>query len=419
MELKEAYEIICTYLNESEKEKLLNSNLTGAFKGGVVKPEYKDLIKQHLPYIDYPFKNEMDNVFCYRQNNEKPGLNVLHFGGAFYLLDPSSAFVPNQFTKNDKAVNLVLDMCAAPGGKTITYAIKHPHDLIMANEISLSRANELAKNIERMGLSNVIVTCMDPQDINSSYNSLFDKIILDAPCSGSGMFCKEPKMLEDWSTDKVIKCAQIQKQLLKKAIDLCALDGEILYSTCSYSTEEDDDVIESILNDSIEVVSINSNFDTYKTKYGNILFPYIFNGEGQYVSKLKKIKGDKLDINQLKSNNVDKIEKQYITHPLFKKLPSGLKIIKPGIKIYDNREHSKIIYDNDYKFICPIKRIDINYEQACNYIKGSEVFLDTNYAKKEEVVVTYKDIPLGYGRIVSNKIKNLLPKGLYAPNIRL
>lgn len=418
MELKEAYETICTYLNESEKRKLLESNLTGAFKGGVVKPIYKDLVKQHLPYIDYPFKDEMDNVFCYRQNDEKPGLNVLHFGGVYYLLDPSSAFVPNQFSKSNKT-NLVLDMCAAPGGKTITYAIKHPNDLIIANEISLSRANELTKNIERMGLANVIVTCMDPQEINDSFNSIFDRILLDAPCSGSGMFCKEPKMLEDWTYDKVIKCSLIQKQLLKKAIKLCALNGEILYSTCSYSNEEDDEVIEATLDESIEIVNINSSFDTYKTKYGNILFPYIFNGEGQYVSKLRKIKGDKIDINLLKSNNVDKIEKQYVIHPLLKKLPAGLKIIKPGIKIYDNREHSKIIYDNDYKFLCPIKKVEITYEQACSFIKGSEVFLNTNYSKKEEVVVTYKDIPLGYGRIVSNKIKNLLPKGLYAPNIRL
>lgn len=275
MELKEAYETICTYLNESEKRKLLESNLTGAFKGGVVKPIYKDLVKQHLPYIDYPFKDEMDNVFCYRQNDEKPGLNVLHFGGVYYLLDPSSAFVPNQFSKNDKT-NLVLDMCAAPGGKTITYAIKHPNDLIIANEISLSRANELAKNIERMGLTNVIVTCMDPQEINDSFNSIFDRILLDAPCSGSGMFCKEPKMLEDWTYDKVIKCSLIQKQLLKKAIKLCALNGEILYSTCSYSNEEDDEVIEATLDESIEIVNINSSFDTYKTKYGNILFPLYF-----------------------------------------------------------------------------------------------------------------------------------------------
>lgn len=412
---------ILTYLSSSEKDAVLSTLNCPAHKGGIARYEMIEAIKRDFPYFNFI---DNSNEFYFEESTNKPGLSPLHFGGAFYLLDPSSALVPCLLNKE---CQIILDMCAAPGGKTITYALNHPHTLMIANDISFDRAMELAHNIERIGLANVIVTSFDPLKVSDAFASYFDAIILDAPCSGSGMFNKEEKMAADWSYEKVLRCVSIQKDLIEKAIDLLKPGGQLVYSTCSYSKEEDDEIVQHALNYSQELkpIALSNELNLFPTKYGLIAFPNLYYGEGQYMSLLQK-SGDFDSRNELAA--IKKGEelafmfsyksKEYGLSVAPYKSILSLPIVKAGIKIKDDRQYAKSTYDHDFRFFAPLPRVNVEKKQAELFISGNEITIDKNSSIKKEVVVTYQEIPLGYGRMNGNKIKNLLPKGLYAKNIR-
>ena len=191
-----------------------------------------------FPHVKkHPF---IPHAFYYDKNEYSLGKNIFHDAGAYYLQDPSAmlvaAFLP--ISKGD----YILDMCAAPGGKTIQTAF-HEEVTVVANDISYPRALTLSSNIERMGLGNVMVTAMNLHQFPLSYRHFFDSIILDAPCSGSGMFRKQGEMRLDWTYNKVLECAKTQKELLSLADSFLKPGGHLLYSTCSFSYEEDEKAI--------------------------------------------------------------------------------------------------------------------------------------------------------------------------------
>ena len=186
---------------------------------------------------------------------------------------------------------MVLDLCAAPGGKTSHLAIiKNNKGIIVSNEISRERSLILSSNIERMGFNNVIVTNNTIDDFKGFENS-FDRIILDAPCSGSGMFRKESKMKEDWSYGKVTSLSKLQKELIIKAYSLLKPGGTLVYSTCSFSYEEDEEVFKFLLEKTNAKLSEYENHEFYyqsNKKIGIHLFPHLFPGEGHYICKIEK-----------------------------------------------------------------------------------------------------------------------------------
>lgn len=412
---------ILDYLSPSEKEGVLNTLKCPPHKGGVARYEMIDAIKKDFHYFNFIGES---NHFHFDDNAYKPGLSPLHFGGAFYLLDPSSALVPDLLNKD---CQIVLDMCAAPGGKTITYALKHPNNLIIANDISHDRALELAHNIERISLPNVIVTSFDPLKLSSTFSSYFDSIILDAPCSGSGMFNKDEKMADDWNYDKVVRCVEIQKKLIEKAFNLLRPGGQLVYSTCSYSKEEDDEVIEHVLTHchGMKPVKLTNELNLYQTQYGLVTFPNLYHGEGQYMVLLEKEGVPTPNSEKIITRNSNELPYQYtykskdysLSVPLYESVLS-LPLVKAGIKIKDDRQYAKSSYDHDFRAFAPLPRMGISKDQAELFISGNEITIDKNSTTKTEVVITYQEIPLGYGRMNGNKVKNLLPKGLYAKNIR-
>ena len=270
-------ELISSFNDEDEHALLLNTEK--------ISPE--SFINMYPNVIPHPI---VKNGYLYNKDEYPFGKNYMHDAGVYYLQEPSAMIVASLLNPNEN--DIVLDMCAAPGGKTIQSSLLMKNEgLIIANDLSYTRAKALSSNVERMGRKNIIVTSIDLHKLNNSYKGKFTKIILDAPCSGSGMFRKDPKFIQDWTYEKVLKCSQTQKELIDLAFEFLKEDGILVYSTCSYSYEENEEIIKYALDkyQDLEILPIQDN--NYFKSYQNLgihLFPSYFKGEGHYICLLHK-----------------------------------------------------------------------------------------------------------------------------------
>ena len=268
-----------TYLSDEEIAKL-ESSLSLPSKHALLLNEEK-MNKETLLSI-YPNLEKhpiIPNAFIYDKNELDLGKSIYHELGCFYLQEPS-AMLP-AYLLSPKEGDLVLDLCAAPGGKSMQASLlMHNKGLIISNDISKQRAFAISENAERLGRGNLLIINNDFSRISNKFLSTFDKIILDAPCSGSGMFIKESKMIDDWSMQKVYKNTEIQKSLILMAYNMLKPGGKMVYSTCSFSYEEDEEVIDYLLENSNAVLEeIPSNELFYISKnngHGIHIFPFLF-----------------------------------------------------------------------------------------------------------------------------------------------
>ena len=206
-----------------------------------LKTKPADLIRRFLCKEE----NELAKVpWCpegyYYRGPERLSRHPLYYGGAYYLQEPS-AMAPATFLPV-RPGDRVLDLCAAPGGKSVALAGKlGGQGILVSNDISASRSKALLKNLELFGAGNILVTCEAPAKLAEVWPGFFDAILVDAPCSGEGMFRKEKGMQSDWSPDQVKKYAALQKEILDRAFAMLAPGGCLLYSTCTYAPEEDEE----------------------------------------------------------------------------------------------------------------------------------------------------------------------------------
>ncbi|MCD7883868.1 MAG: RsmB/NOP family class I SAM-dependent RNA methyltransferase [Lachnospiraceae bacterium] len=202
--------------------------------------EFCRIVPFHLTSIPW-----IRSGFFY-EKEDLPSRHPFYYAGLYYLQEPS-AMTPAQVlpvTPGDR----VLDLCAAPGGKATALAEKlQGKGLLVANDISASRAKALLKNLEMFGVTNSLVTSTTPFRLSEQLPEFFDKILVDAPCSGEGMFRKDPASAKDWSLSKVYTCAKRQKEIVRHAVSMLRPGGMMLYSTCTFSPEEDEQVIAYIL----------------------------------------------------------------------------------------------------------------------------------------------------------------------------
>ena len=177
----------------------------------------------------------------------RPGLSSYHAAGLYYLQEPS-AMAPAELL-DPQPGERVLDLCAAPGGKSTQLAGKlQGRGLLVCNEINAKRAKILAGNIERLGIANALVLNEHPKKLEARFEGYFDKILVDAPCSGEGMFRKEEAAVTDWSEATVAMCAARQQEILASAAEMLAPGGRLVYSTCTFSPEENEGVISAFLH---------------------------------------------------------------------------------------------------------------------------------------------------------------------------
>ena len=250
-----------------------------------------------------PFKLKkipwIDNGFYYEED-DKPAKHPYYFAGLYYLQEPS-AMTPASILPIEHG-DKVLDVCAAPGGKSTELGARlGGTGLLVSNDISASRAKALLKNIEVSGIGNVVITCEEPGKLISSFESFFDKILIDAPCSGEGMFRKDNKLIKSWQMNGPEYFAAIQKSILSQAAQMLKPGGYMLYSTCTFSKLEDEDNIQLFL-ESHPDFSLVDIFDSgipsihpYEGFSKGIglpqcvrIFPHKMQGEGHFVALLKK-----------------------------------------------------------------------------------------------------------------------------------
>ncbi len=209
--------------------------------------ELQELAPFHLTKIPW-----IENGFFYEEQ-DAPGRHPLYHAGLYYLQEPS-AMTPASVLPVEPG-NRVLDLCAAPGGKATELGAKlQGQGLLVANDISASRAKALLKNIEVCGISNAFVTTETPARLAAQFPEFFDRILVDAPCSGEGMFRKDAAAVRAWDAEKPIACAKQQREIIRRAADMLAPGGWMLYSTCTFSPEENEQIIAGLLRERMDLV---------------------------------------------------------------------------------------------------------------------------------------------------------------------
>ena len=189
----------------------------------------------------------VDNGFYYGEN-DRPSRHPFYYSGLYYLQEPSAMTPANILPVNpgDK----VLDLCAAPGGKATELGAKlHGKGLLAANDISGPRARALLKNVEVFGIPNSLILNEVPAKLAENFPEFFDKILVDAPCSGEGMFRKDPDTAKAWKPEKPLECARMQKEIILRAADMLRPGGMLLYSTCTFSPEENEQMISFLMKE--------------------------------------------------------------------------------------------------------------------------------------------------------------------------
>lgn len=364
----------------------------------------------------FPFLKQhpiVKNAYIYNPNVHQLGKSIEHFLGQFYIQEPS-AMVP-AYLLNANKDDIVLDLCAAPGGKTIqsSFLMKNL-GLIVANDISNQRTNAIIENVERLGIGNVVITNGDFKNYSSFYKNYFTKIILDAPCSGSGMFKKDQKMIEDWSYNKVLKFANEQKEIITYAYDMLKPGGILCYSTCSFSFEENEEVIQHLLeNSDAEILPIEENELFYVSKklpLGIHLLPNLFPGDGQYVCLIKKP-------GIISNRNINEYENVNFGDYIFSLpnkiiFPKNLRIIRYGIKIGQKiKNKNEINYDYHYSRFLEKFDSEINIDD--DLLKKVLVGLTIQKPiKKGFCLIKYQNNSICFGKSDGKIIKNHLPKQL-------
>ena len=232
-----------------------------------------------------------ENGYSYFDDDIHPGKHPYHECGAYYIQEPS-AMAPVTYLDiepNDR----VLDLCASPGGKSTQIgALLNGTGILVSNEIMPDRAKVLSENIERMGIGNALVISEDPRNISTRFEGFFDKILVDAPCSGEGMFRRSEVAVKEWSEENVKLCADRQAWILDEAAKMLREGGTLVYSTCTFSKEEDEEQIKIFLTRHSEFtlseMEVCGGMKPGFEGIGVRLWPHLVRGEGHYVCKLVK-----------------------------------------------------------------------------------------------------------------------------------
>lgn len=411
-------EHLLRYLEPEFIEELLNSmtenrtNFLVLNTNKMSKDEFKNLFPNIIE------STYINNGFYYDKNEYDLGKSFYFDNGLFYILDSASSLVSELLPIEDN--DFILDMCAAPGGKTITTSFKNRSVQVLANDINYPRALTLSSNIEKIGLKNVIVTSNTINILNNYYKNTFDKIILDAPCSGSAMFRKSIEMENDWTYEKVLRCQAMQKELLEYAANMLKEGGIISYSTCSFSYEENEEVIINFINNhkEFELINIKEDKAFYRSKQlkeAIHLFPNLYKGEGQFIALLHKL-------GTLKKKKSPEKYNKYGTKYLEKNKNSlygydndlntnKLNVLRKGVEIATYKGNNEIPSFNYAHYLDAKDSIKLDYENTLKYLHGEELNIDLKL-KNDYYVVSYNNINLGYVHYVNGKLKNLYPKGL-------
>ena len=257
------------------------------------------------------------------------GHDAYHEAGLYYIQDPSAMSVVPYM--EIRPFDRCLDLCASPGGKSLQIADRLKTEeggILLSNEFIMERAKNLSKNVERMGYSHVAVSSCSAEELEAQFPAFFSRILVDAPCSGEGMFRKNPEAIADWSLEKVSQCAGLQRDILGHALGMLREGGLLAYSTCTFSEEENEEMREWILEKHPELSFLGERH----------LYFHNSVGEGQYFSLFRKegkdLEREDVDISKL-SMLWEKKAKKYFYYPSSLKCFLSLPLLRIGIAVLE------------------------------------------------------------------------------------
>ena len=436
---------------------------TSAIRVNSLKVDRKFFKDINLFNIDYDNDRvKWADLGYYVSSGTIPGRNPLHDAGAYYIQEPSAMSVvgKTEISEGEK----ILDMCAAPGGKS-TYILSKLKDtgILVSNEISNTRIRALGENLERFGATNCIITNSNSKELLTFFKGFFDKVFIDAPCSGQGMFRKYEHAIDDWSEEKVKECVNIQKEIIRDGYKMLKNGGMLIYSTCTFTKRENEEIVEDFLDEHEEAELVEMDR----------IWPHKDRGEGHFCARIlkhieledetnitnrkkaKKKKGKetskiKKDASSLKYYNefisenikdgtrISKLIKENnleLRGDFLYLVPKdlidveGLKVLRKGLlmgEIKKNRfepAHSlaMAIGMNDVKNAI---RLELDDEDIYNYIYGESIsskgkkyyrYGELNESDNESkgwVLVTINGVSIGWAKESNGLLKNKYPKGL-------
>lgn len=377
--------------------------------------------------------------------NERPSFTYdpLFHAGCYYVQEAGSMFLEHALKSTvDLSQNLkVLDLCASPGGKsTLINSLLTKESLLIANEVVKPRADVLAMNLSKWGTSNTIVTNNDPQKFIAAEN-YFDVVVVDAPCSGSGLFRKQSEAIDEWSMDNVNLCSARQKRILGDILPVLKESGILVYSTCSYSVEEDEAIVKWLINDfDMEYVQlpVKQNWGIVETEAGYRFYPHLTQSEGFFLAVLRKrgATGNPVKTRKVQPLLLSKTESAIlgefvdVNAGLFHKNGAQLHLLNNAALSFITgwgrnfyfKKAGVTIGEIKGKDLVPAQELawslDLNLKNRVNLDKTNAV----KYLRKELFetprkspgfsLICYKDQALGWAKILPNRINNYLPNEL-------
>ena len=382
----------------------------------------------------------------YYEAADQPGKHPYHEAGAYYIQEPS-AMLPATLLEAQPGER-ILDLCAAPGGKSTQIAADMQGEgLLICNEIHPARAKILSENVERMGIMNAMVTNETPQRLADIFPDYFDRIMVDAPCSGEGMFRKNEEACEQWSEDNVQMCADRQDEILDCAAKMVRPGGRIVYSTCTFALQEDEGSVERFL----------SRHDDFTLIKDIRLWPHKVKGEGHYAAVLRRQGEVSADYRCYGRNGIEQgipkgknsfqkecgdylaFAEEYLSEvrvfgnglqagqgvflkfgdqlylcPPDMPATKGMKVLRPGLHLGTMKKNR---FEPSHALALALKPEEVKY--TCDFSADSREIRDylngmTFPAEGEKgwYLITVDGYSIGWGKLAGGVMKNHYPKGL-------
>lgn len=411
--------------------------------------ELGELSPEKIPYAEDGY---------YISSAEGIGNTPPHHAGMIYLQDPGAmASLCALPSPNELKGGSVCDLCAAPGGKSgQAAAIIGEDGFLLSNEFVPKRAKVLVGNLERLGVRNAIVTSCDTAELTKLYKCFFDLVIADAPCSGEGMFRKSEEALTEWSEENVLACARRQSYILDNAAELVRSGGYLLYSTCTFSPEENEMTVDAFLqrHQEFHIIPVNDALIPYTAEgisfegakcdslhLARRFYPHRSLGEGQFVALMRRgeaesprilfkdsavapAKAELEAVNSFFRDNLSKIPEGRVV-----KRGGNLCLIPEGISIPERSVFSagvligeirgKLLFPSHQLFSAYGKlfkrQAELEGGSAARYLRGEELGADEVKVMGDGegfIAMLYRGAALGGGKLSSGRIKNHYPKGL-------
>ena len=383
-----------------------------------------------LPFVGAPVPWEPEGF--YYDPETRPGLHVYHEAGVYYLQE-ASAMAPVALL-DPKPGERVCDLCAAPGGKTTQIAGRMlGQGFLVCNEINPKRAKILSRNIERMGVANALVTNEHPETLAGRFPGFFDRVLVDAPCSGEGMFRKEEAAVTDWSQETVQMCARRQREILDSAARLVRPGGRLVYSTCTFAPEEDEETVAAFLETHPEFTPepVEAPWFVPGENASYRMWPHKLLGEGHFAAVLRKTQGESGEVPACPGEKCPKAWESFakeldITLPEGKAVPFGqslywaptelpelnrLKVLRPGLELGTERKgrfepaHALALW---LKTCAVTESFPPESPEMKAYLHGDVV----PSGKKGWCLVQAGGYAIGWGKGDGSVLKNHYPKGL-------